>query len=286
MKYFLIGIFIILTTFGCTKKDDNKINDSNTNIISDNFIESDIKETVIDSSRDVSFFENNNYKRYYHFSGEYRDVYDDGSIICLDTYNSKLIFTVNEKLRIPEIFEHDYFNWYHVDIDHISQYSNDLILDVYDKDDTGTFDKGGFWKTPIRGVMITQLDDNIYEVNLLDQDSSAYLSYLDKRRFRRISTVDDFSPTHVVEGYDDVMAGTFIYLYENDYNERINPLFMLATGTGFHLILETGSVVEIIEYGGFDGDMQFVKIKYIYFGSENGVEILCNWADLRHLRKL
>jgi len=280
----IVFVFLILLfslSVSCTKENRNKNNEivkdeSNTysgedEISSDNtneddrIIEIEYDETLYGSSFDKVY----SYKKYFGLSGEYSSL-SDKYVIELDVYNREIKIYENKERKFSAYIQNIYEN------------GNIIILSFHD------------YPVPWSGadsieynILINQLDNGKIKLNpeypkgipkfteypeYLDMVAAVF-AILENEIFVKRKSYN-FSPTHMVIGYDVANIGggiSIIYIYKND-SELVH--------SNVERELESASLVELIEYGRKNGEIQFVKIKYMY--GENFYE---GWCNLRHLRE-
>jgi hypothetical protein len=279
---FLVLLFSLFTS--CTGKKKNtpivksefnqylfKIYSEENKKSSDNTNEDDsiIEEIEYDEHLyDYYFDKIYSYKKYFGLSGEYSGL-SDKYVIKLNIYDADIRIYNEEHIfssHIQKIYEE----------------GNIITLSFHD------------YPVPWSGqdnikynILINQLDDRKIKLNTEYPDGiptfhefpeyldtiATVFSILENKIFIKNKSYN-FSPTHMVIGYDIENIGggiDVIYIYKNDTD---------LVHSNVEGQLDTGSLVELIEFGKNNGEIQFVKIKYMY--GDNFEE---GWCNMRHLRE-
>jgi len=133
-----------------------------------------------------------NLREYFHLSDEYFSIGGE-TLLFINVFDRSLsVSTDGRNMPNFETF------WGGREIIAVSQIGNDYILTVLEV--VG----GNMWEplTVEKQIMLTQLQDRIYEVNVLSPDASEFLNFLDRKQFRRAETFANFAPDHIVRYVD------------------------------------------------------------------------------------
>jgi len=185
-----------------------------------------------------------NLKEYFHLSGKYFSINGTDTLLLINLFHRRLSVATDGK-NMPNFGSF----WFGLVISSVSKRGDDYIFTVDDI-------VRRTYSAPItteRQFALVRLEDGIYEVNVLSSDASEYLSFLDKKQFRKEETFMDFTPTHFIRYFDIDWGdeGQWVHLYRNEYDEN------------YFNRLGAGTVVEVMEYGNINRNNRRARVRYI-----------------------
>jgi hypothetical protein len=280
---FLVLLFSLFTSCTGKKKNPQIVNSEFNQYLfkiysEDNTNEDDriIEEIEYDEhSYDYYYDKIHSSKKYFGLSGQYSGL-SDRYVIDLNVYGLYFGIFENEKNILQKPIEKIYKN------------GNVITLSINDIPAPWGGDNIEY------NILINQLDDGKIKLNTeypygiptfhefpeYPNRIAAIFNILENEIFIKNKSYN-FSPTHMVIGYDIENIGggiSVIFTYEND----TDLVYSNVKGQ-----LDTGSLVELIEFGRNNGKIRFAKIKYLLYndymcGKNDFAE---GWCNMRHLRE-